>query len=284
MKAVLVICEGRHDTIFVQRSLGSVAGCTWFDEPIRHLPSPFGSVPGRSPKGLVARRMEREVDDLKMREAAYPVLPQYESAVVDDATRTLFVIVRANGKKHADSVTDLLREVNAALDVGPVDVTEYAAAFLFDANRQGLHGTLSAFRTSYQQHFGDLATADHAHWLSTTTCHAGVFVVHRSPADQTGTLEDHVAPMVASTWPQHYAGACAFVDDNRRDGDAASRNDAARLKAIITSAAQFRHPGHPLATVIAREGIPAAQFDQCELSRDLVRFLQAVPWRDGTMR
>lgn len=279
-----MVCEGRHDTIFVQRSLGAVAGCTWFDKPIRHLPSPFGSVPGRSPKGLVARRLEREVDDLTLRQAAYPVLPQYESAVVHDATKTLFVMVRANGKRHADAVTDLLQEVNASLQVGPVDVTEYAAAFLFDANNQGLPGTLGVFRESYQQHFGDLATADHGQWLSTTTCHAGVFVVHRSPADRTGTLEDHVAPMVASAWPRHYESACAFVDDNRRDGDAASRNAATRLKAIITSAGQFRHPGDPLATVIAREGIPAAQFEQCELSRDLVRFLQAVPWSDGTTR
>lgn len=284
MKAVLVICEGRHDAIFVQRSLGAVADCRWFDETIRHLPSPFGSVPGRSPKGLVAQRMEREVDNLKLREAEYPVLPQYESAVVDDATRTLFVMVRARGKEHAAAVTELLRDVNAALEVGPVDVTEYAAAFLFDANSQGLQDTLSAFRDSYQQHFGDLATAEHAQWLSTTTCHAGVFVVHRSPSDQTGTLEDHVAPMVASAWPRHHNAARAFVDDNRRDGDAASGNDSARLKAIITSAGQFRHPGRPLTTVIAHDGIPAAQFAQCELSRDLVRFLQAVPWRDGTTR
>lgn len=284
MKAVLVICEGRHDTIFVQRSLGAVAGYTWFDDAIRRLPSPFGSVPGRSPKGLVARRMERAVDDLSLLKAAFPVLPQYDSAVVDDATRTLFVMVRANGKNHADAVTELLQEVNAALEVGPVDVKEYAAAFLFDANSQGLQDTLSAFRDSYQQHFKDLSTADHAKWVSTTTCHAGVFVIHRSAAEQTGTLEDHVEPMVASAWPQHHKAARAFVDNNRQAGDAASRNNAARLKAVITAAGQFRHPGHPFATVIAHGGIPAAQFAQCELSRDLVRFLQAVPWRDGTTR
>lgn len=284
MKAVLVICEGRHDAIFVQRSLGAVAGCTWFDETIRHLPSPFGSVPGRSRKGLVARRMEREVDDLKLLKAAFPVLPQYESAVVDDATKTLFVVVRANGKNHADAVTELLQEVNAALEVGPVDVKEYAAAFLFDANSQGLQDTLSAFRDSYQQHFEDLSTADHAKWVSTTTCHAGVFVIHRSADDQTGTLEDHVAPMVASAWPRHHKAARAFVNNNRQADDAASRNNAARLKAIITAAGQFRNPGDPLTTVIGRNGIPVVQFEQCKLSQDLVRFLQAVPWRDGTTR
>ena len=67
MKAVLVICEGLHDIIFVQRSLGAVAGGKWYDDPIQDLPSPFGSLPGPSPKGLVAKRIEREVDSLTFR-------------------------------------------------------------------------------------------------------------------------------------------------------------------------------------------------------------------------
>ena len=52
MRAVLVICEGLHEIIFIQRSLGAVADCKWFEEPIGDLPSPFGSLPGRSRKGL----------------------------------------------------------------------------------------------------------------------------------------------------------------------------------------------------------------------------------------
>ena len=106
-----------------------------------------------------------------------------------------------------------------------------------------------------------------------------MFVIHKSPADPTGTLEDHLAPLVSATWPEHYASARAFIDDgNKRDGHAESRKDAARLKAIITATAQFQHPGAPLSTVVARNGIPSTQFERCELSQHLVRFLRTVPW------
>ena len=43
MKAVLVFCEGRHDIVFAQRSLGTHGDCDWVDKPISELPSPFGS-------------------------------------------------------------------------------------------------------------------------------------------------------------------------------------------------------------------------------------------------
>ena len=66
MKAVLVICEGRHDVVFVQRSLGAVAGCRWVKDRIKDLPPPFGTIPGPSPKGLIAQRIERDVDDLTL--------------------------------------------------------------------------------------------------------------------------------------------------------------------------------------------------------------------------
>ena len=42
MKAVLVFCEGHHDVVFAQRSLGAHGGCEWVDKPINELPSPFG--------------------------------------------------------------------------------------------------------------------------------------------------------------------------------------------------------------------------------------------------
>ena len=42
MKAVLVFCEGRHDVVFAQRSLGVHGGCQWVGKAIGELPSPFG--------------------------------------------------------------------------------------------------------------------------------------------------------------------------------------------------------------------------------------------------
>ena len=281
MRAVLVICEGLHEILFVQRSLGALAGCDWFDQPIRELPSPLGRMPTGLGKGLIARRLERNPDALTLRAATYPPLPQFESAVLDRDTQTLYVLIRANGKQQADAVVDLLRDLDASLDVG-VDISRYATALLFDANNEGLEATLAAFRRGYEQHFGDLSAVDHAGWVSAPTCHVGVFVIHKSPSDPTGTLEDHLAPLVAAAWPSHFDDASAFIDDGRQPDEAASKSEARRLKAILTSTAQFQHPGAPLSTLVARDGIPEAHFKTCKLREELVRFLQAVPWQESS--
>ena len=36
MKAVLVFCEGRHDVVFAQRSLGTHGNCSWVIDDGRH--------------------------------------------------------------------------------------------------------------------------------------------------------------------------------------------------------------------------------------------------------
>lgn len=277
MKAVLVVCEGRHDINFVQRSLG-VAGYRWYNGLIMDLPSPFGSVAGRSRKGLVATRIEREVGDLDLQGAAYPPIPQFESVIFDDANGIVFVLIRANGKQQVDAVRDLLYDVDDAMEIGPVDVTEYAVAFMLDANSDGVTDTLRAFENGYRQHFRSAAPAGHAIWLPATTCHVGVFVVHRSPAEPFGTLEDHLAPMVEAASPLQYNAACAFIDDNARADEPASKDDAARLKAVITATAQFQHPGKSLSAIVAHDGLPRKQFQESKLSQDILHFLQAVPW------
>ena len=246
---------------------------------MKDLPSPFGAIPGIS-EGLIARRFERNFEDFTLRRAAYPPLPHFESAVDKQAAGIVFILVRANGKSQVDSIVDLLREVDESLRVPAVDISEYAAAFLFDADAIGLTATLEAFRDEYGEHFGDLSELGHSKWVATATCPVGVFVFHRTEADETGTLEDHLAPMVESAWPDRYSAARGFIDDNREPGDEVSRNDATRLKAIITSAGQFDHPGSPLSTMIARGGIPEAQFAASPMSRSLVEFLQGAPWRN----
>ena len=280
MKAVLVLCEGRHEVVFVQRSLGAVAGCRWMEDRIKELPSPFGTIPGASPKGLIARRVERDAGELTLRSAAYLPPPQFESAVFDEEAGIIFLLVRANGRDQVAAVIDLLEDVDASMGVGGVAISEYAAAFLFDADTVGLTATLEEFRKHYSGHFGDLSEARHSGWVATATCPVGVFIFHRTAEDETGTLEDHLAPMVESAWPDRYASARGFIDDNRQPGDEVSRSDARRLKAIVTSAGQFDHPGSPLSAMIARDGIPKVQFETSPMSRALVAFLQGVPWRD----
>ena len=282
MKAVLVFCEGYHDVVFAQRSLGAHAGCEWVDKPVGELPSPFGSTGTVARKGLVAIRFERQaVDNLRLRTATHPPLPCFESIVENTATDTMFFLIRAHGQERHDPVRSLLRTLDVTITeepAGTFDVSEYAAAFLFDANGAGVTSTLAAFRDSYGEHFGDLSNIEHGKWLSGTTVPVGCFVFHRSAADETGTLEDHLAPMAASAWPERYAGAERFVDGNRNAGDKVSTREAERLKAIITITGQFDNPGDPLSIVIGRNGLPRAQFLASALSAELAAFLTGTPW------
>ena len=252
-------------------------------ERIKELPSPFGTTPGPSPKGLVARRIERnvrDVEDLTLWSTAHPQPPQYQHPVFDGRTDTIFFPVSTNGKKQVSAVVEFLEDVDAAMGVGGVAISEYAAAFLFDADTVGLTATLKEFLGDYSGHFGDLSEAGHSKWVATAKCPVGVFVFHRSAKDETGTLEDHLEPMVSAVWPDRYASARGFIDGNKRPCDEVSRSDATRLKAIITSAGQFDHPGSPLSSMIARYGIPEEQFQTSPTSRALVDFLQRAPWRD----
>lgn len=279
MKAVLVFCEGRHDIVFAQRSLGAIAGCKWVDRPIGQLPSPFGPrLPGR--KGLIARRLERRaLADLQLHAAAHSAPPAFESIIEDVERRVLFVMLRVHGS-HNSAVVELLTDLNTVMAeaVGMWDVSRYAAAFVFDANDRGVEGTLDAFRKSYGSHFGDLSGVGHASWTSTETVPVGCFVFHRGADDPNGTLEDHLRPMAESAWPARYANAERFVDENRTPDCAVSHDEAERLKGIITAAGQFDCPGDPLSEVIGRKGLPRAQYENSPASRSLVDFLMSVPW------
>ena len=281
MRAVLVFCEGRHDVVFAQRSLGALGNCSWVTKPITGLPSPFGR--GRTtPKGLIARRFERHAleghNSLQM--AVHPPLPSFESVVENEDSSTIYFLVRAHGDHQVAAILDLLRELDGAITeevAGAFDVTEYAAAFLVDADNEGVTATLTGFRNDYSQYFGELSSLEHGQWVSTTTIPVGCFVFHRSDQEQSGTLEDHLAPMAEAAWPDRYRKARKFIDTNRDTDDKVSGSSAERLKAIITTTGQFNHPGDPMSAVIGRWGLPAEQFRTSRLSRELVDFLMGTP-------
>ena len=283
MKAVLVFCEGRHDVVFAQRSLGARAGCKWVDKPIGDLPSPFGRSPVAR-KGLIARRFEqRALEDLSLQDASYPPLPCFESIVENTETDTMFFMVRARGKNQGAPILDLLQALDTTITEEPAstfDVSEYAAAFLFDANGDGVTSTLAGFRTRYGAHFGNLGNLEHGGWVAETTVPVGCFVFHRSTQDQEGTLEDHLAPMVQAAWPARYAKAEQFVDGNRSTGDRVSNREAERLKAIITVTGQFDRPGDSMSIIIGRTSLPGAQFEASPLCAKLADFLARAPWNN----
>ena len=275
MRAVLVFCEGTTDVVFVERSLGACANCERMRGPVRELPSPFGASDS-VPKGLIATRVaELAVEDLALHDD-YPPAPQFESVVEEAIRNVMFVLIRAGGKSKAASVLKLARYVDALMQAEDFDVTEHAAAFLFDADDEGLSATVSAFRESYGPYYGDLSGAAHAQWITTTSIPVGLYVFHDDK--DTGTIEHHVEPMVEAAWPDRYTAARAFIDQNRGRGDAASKNEARRLKATITTAGQFDHPGRPLATVLAQRGLPDQQYQQSTAANALASFLLSTPW------
>ena len=280
MKAVLVFCEGHHDVVFTARSLGAVAQCKWVSKSIRELPSPFGRSPTAS-KGLLATRLERRgIEDLNLQMATHPPLPSFEAIVEDTASKTMFMLIRTSGNQ-AEPVHNLLRDLQDTFDetlVDTYDVAEYAAAFLFDANAVGMTATIDDFRQRYDNHFGDLSGVDHGTWDTTEISPVGCFVFHDRNDDQTGTLEDHLAPMVNTEWPDRYAKAYDFINDYSNESDKVSGSGASQLKAVITAAGQFRVPGAGLTQVIGRGGLSKAVFEESSLSQELVAFLMAAPW------
>lgn len=280
MKAVLIFCEGRHDVVFVQRSLGAHGDCEWVGKSIGDLPAPFGRS-DVAKKGLIAGRFEQiTLEDLSLQSAAHPPLPCFESVVENTKTDTIFFMVRAHGQDQSEPILNLLQALDLLIDepAGTFDVSEYAAAFLFDANGAGVTSTIARFRQRYGPHFGDLGSLEHGKWVAKTTIPVGCFVFHKSADGDTGTIENHLAPMVEEAWPERYEGAERFVNDNRNDGDKVSDGEAERLKAIITVTGQFGHPGDPMSVIIGRNGLPRAQFEASPVSKELAGFLARTPW------
>ena len=274
-----MFCEGTQDVVFVERSLGACANCERLDRPIRELPSPFGA--SRTvPTGLIARRFQEfAVEDLALQDE-YPPTPQFESIVADAAKNVMFVLIRVGGKHGTEAVLRLVRYVDALMGAGAFEVTEHAVAFLFDANDEGIGATTSRFRSAYGSYYGALDGATHARWVATDKVPVGLYVFCAN-GGETGTLEHHVAPMVAAEWPERYNAAQEFIDGNSRPVDAIANNDSRRLKAVITAAGQFDHPGRPLATILARKGLPKEQYRLSSAANDLASFLLATPWQSA---
>ena len=272
-----MFCEGKHDVVFVERSLGAHVGCDRIPLPIRQLPSPFGASDS-VPLGLIAARLKRfAVEDIALYKDERPA-PVFESVVETPEKNVMFVLVRAGGKDKTEQVLQLMQHVDATMVSDNFRVTEHAVAFLFDADEEGLVATVAAFEKRYGAYFGGIADAGHGKWNQTSTVPVGLYVFHSGTGD-TGTIEHDVAPMVQAAWPDRYAAAERFVADNSKSGDAALKNDGRRLKAVMTAAGQFDHPGLPLSTVLGRRGLPRAQYKRSPASMALADFLTATPWR-----
>lgn len=281
MRAVLVFCEGHDDVVFVQRSLGAISQCCWYDGSIVDLPTPFGGS-GSSARGYVARHFIRSVDKLGPGPEKLPPpyrfpAPHFHSVVYDADEETWFFLVTMGGVDKSDLVFKMIDEVFAAVNSDDVDISTFASAIVCDANDIGVNMRLRELRVNCGACFGDYPQLLHARWADTQMCPIGAFVFH-NPDYGFGTLETHVKDMVASVWPERYESACKFIESTSKNCDVVSKRDSYRLKAVITSVGQFDFPGASLSRVIDRDGIPREEFRNMAVCTELVQFLQDVPW------
>lgn len=278
MKAVLVFCEGNHDVVFVERSLGACANCVRMERPIGKLPSPFGA-DDTSRRGLIAQRLQGiSVEDLALRDK-YPPTPQFQTVLEESQQRLMFLLIQMGSKWNENRVIPLVRGVDELMHAhDEYEVSEHAVAFLFDANDVGVSATVSTFRDKYASYYGDLSGIAPGHWMTTAKTPVGLYVLH-ADSSESGTLENHVAPMVESAWPDRYAAATEYIDRNSGRDDAVSRSEANRLKAVITSAGQFDHPSRPMTTILAHNGLPDGVYRSSSAANDLASFLLSTPWQ-----
>lgn len=285
MKAIFVFCEGNHDVTFIVRSLGQVATATWVGDPIGKLPSPLGPVPDpvnpTKPKleSLIAKRYSaRTINDLRLQAASHAPPPSFEAILkLDD---TLYVLIRCHGDCAAEAAIDLLADVNVLLNpIFGTDVKEVAAAFVFDAD-DSVSQRESTFATDYAPLLLDVSPPTHGNWVAGLNP-VGLYIFH-DQLSKKGTLEEMIAPLVASEWDARWNAAGKYLNDHALLADPVSKKRSELLKAQINVTGQFLFPGDPMSVVIGRPkgGIPGlsdSHFGGVD-SQSLVSFLKGVPW------
>lgn len=278
MRALLVLCEGHHDVVFVRRSLGAVASGQYFRGRIRDLPAPFGSSGGGA--GFIKTQYARlELEERGLADAAHARPPTFE-AVLSLPDDTLCFIVRCGGNSNVAGNLEMIERVATLVSPAfrePSGVDAVAFAVVLDADDAGVEAQEARLASDYAACL-DGRPARHGGWTKGAWGPIGLFVFHDSDADtRCGTLEDALAPMVQDAWPERWDAAGLYLDAHATETDSIRGKAAAHKKARITVAGQFVCPGEPMSRVIDRRGLPSESF-RGPVSQALVAFLRAVPW------
>ena len=158
-----------------------------------------------------------------------------------------------------------------------LDVTECAAAFLFDADERGEASMRKDFRKWYGGFLDRDFSFEHENWVRTEKFLVGVYIF--CDAEGKGALEQHIVPMVKSTWPKRFKDAHEFISENRQRRDKVFQPPTNKQKAVITCVGQFDFPGDSIFSIINESnGIPDSKFETSDACLKLVNFLQKVPW------
>lgn len=292
MRAVMVICEGRSDVAFVRRSLIAISACRRCSGEIRDLPSPFGVLSNKSRElsdgpsdGVISEHIKDRFGkkgpegERKLRDATFLQPPHFEDAIWDRNESVIYFLVNAGGGSQHVAVTDLVERVDASMLLDDLDITECAFAFLFDADERGEAAAREHFCNHYCDFFECDDHFDKKNWVRTRKFPVGLFIWR--DAEGKGALEEHIIPMIKSTWPKRFKDAYEFIDKNRNSQwrDKVFQTRTNMQKAIIASVGQFSFPGESSLSVIYDDrGIPDSEFETSDSCSAVVMFLQDVPW------
>lgn len=282
MRAVMVFCEGAHDVVFATRSLGALASAEWMGAPIKDLPSPFG--PLKDPANPIRPKVEsiivrryggRTLEDRHLGGAMHPPPPIFEALVRIPQDGVIYCLIRCHGDGASQAAGALLDDVLNLREYG-VEVTEVAAAFLYDADEAGVAAREARFAAEQASRLGSAGAPRHGEWKRASDCPIGLFVFHE-PSTGTGTLEAALSPLVEAEWPERWEAAGAYLSAHTLPEDPVSARPAERLKAQIGVTSQFRFPGDAMTQIIRPRGLPSRHF-RGTASRALVDFLRGVRW------
>lgn len=276
-KAVLVICEGSHDVIFVQRVLGQ-EGFKYFDGPVEHLPTPLGLRPdGPISRSYILDRCAKDRSGSSVRSLNSPAKPTFESVLYQEQSDTLYVLLRRGHDGFSPMERAVVDELRTYSGKRGVQIQSWAVAILMDADEVGVDGRAKQLVQELKDWSGGPEVLNDGAWTSTLEGPIGLFVFSR-PADGKGTLDDHLADILRQDGSLPLAAAELFIDGNKSVDHTVSKKPADRLKAMMTAAGQFHLPGQPLSEVISRNGPLRPAAFKTDFGKKLVDFLLAVSW------
>lgn len=283
MRAVVVFCEGRHDVVFVSRSLGVVARGRWFDKTIGDLPAPFGSSGGTGVGCIETQYRRSPLGALRLTAAAHSQAPTFEAMIEvpeQGLVVTPYFLVRCNGADAVGLNRNLIDNITGFIEGGfsrASGVDEVAFAFILDADDDGVEARERGFAAAYSDCLSS-QPIQHGGWVEGPHGPVGLFVFHDlHDTKRAGTLEDALAPLVGQQWPTRWDAADAYLRQHAEAGDRIHRKRADYTKARIGVTGQFLFPGDAMTEVIGRKGLADAHFTG-PVSQALVDFLRAVPW------
>lgn len=271
MRLLVTIVEGDHDAVFVERSLQTFAGFTHYFEPLARYPAPLGGGATTYLLRYVSRNAQAQ---LNLREATARPRPSIACAL--RARDTIALVFESHGVDR-DEAAVLVNELAELFGGGDVnsEFTSVAFAFITDADTSDATTRAAQVVARHGATLGLTGLIPDT-WTAGTKHHALVHVF-AEPGKTSGALEHHLGPLVELARPAEWKAACAFIDQTTPVRSRLTGNAGRRLKALITCAGQFEHPGLAMSKMIRYEALGPEVFKTSAEARRLAALLVGFP-------